>query len=151
MHEKLVRCFCRPKSSFLDLKCFKKIICSKIISAVDSRDTSLSCCKFLRVIGRITQGSKGTKCTLSLAPLWICTRYDFKFRVYDFLFMLIICPRPRGTVPLLTDKRRLIIGRQSGHDGHEEHRHVQHGGDAQGYLLTRLGRDHEHKPAHKGS
>ena len=65
--------------------------------------------------------------------------------------MLIICPRPRGTVPLLTDERRLIIGRQSGHDGHEEHRHVQHGGDAQGDLLTRLGRDHEHKPAHKES
>ena len=32
------------------------------------------------------------------------------------------------------------------HDGHEEHRHVEHRGDAQGDLLPRLGWNEENKP-----
>ncbi len=47
---------------------------------------------------------------------------------------------------LLTDERCLIIGRQAGHDSHEEDSHVQHGGDAQRDLFTRLRRDQEHEP-----
>ena len=32
------------------------------------------------------------------------------------------------------------------HHGHEEHRHVEHRGDAQGDLLPRLGWNEENKP-----
>ncbi len=52
---------------------------------------------------------------------------------------------------MLTNERCLIVGWKPGHDGHEEDSHVQHGGDAQGDLLTRLRRDQEHKPDRKGS
>ncbi len=46
----------------------------------------------------------------------------------------------------LTENGSLVCGRETRHDGHEEDGHVQHGGDAQGDLLTRLSRDQEHKP-----
>lgn len=40
----------------------------------------------------------------------------------------------------------LLIEHEDLHDRHEEHRHVEHRGDAQGDLLPRLGRDEENKP-----
>ncbi len=46
----------------------------------------------------------------------------------------------------LTENGSLVCGRKAGHDSHEKDGHVQHGGDAQGDLLTRLRRDQEHKP-----
>ena len=48
---------------------------------------------------------------------------------------------------LLTDDGGLVGGGEALHDGHEEHRHVEHGGDPQRDLLPRLGRDQEHEPS----
>ena len=44
------------------------------------------------------------------------------------------------------DLLQVLIELEDLHDRHEEHRHVEHRGDAQSDLLPRLGRNEENKP-----
>ena len=48
---------------------------------------------------------------------------------------------------LLTDDGGLVGGGEALHDRHQEHRHVEHRGDAQRDLLPRLRGDQEHEPS----
>ena len=49
----------------------------------------------------------------------------------------------RGVVD--TEDGRVVGGRDPAGHRHQEHRHVQHGGDTQGHLLSGLRRDQEDK------
>lgn len=57
--------------------------------------------------------------------------------------------RVQGIERRLTDKRRLLGGRQRLSDRHEEHSHTEEGADAQGHLLAGLGGHVEHQQRYK--